>query len=572
MDKKEISRILNEIGLILELKGENVFKVRAYYNGARMIELIDEDLEVLIREERLGEVKGIGKALQEKITELVYFGKLDYYEQLRKDIPEGIFEVLKVPGLGPKKTRQLYQELGITSLGELEYACMENRLIGLKGFGLKTQNNILEGIQNFKKYKGKFLISEALNFGYLLLEKINKHPKVIRSSLAGSLRRRKEIVKDIDIVVSIHEHNRDEVMNDLLGLECIEEIVSQGPKKSSVILKSGIGVDIRLVTDQQYPYALHHFTGSKEHNETMRKRARQMGLKINEYGLFDENENLISCKDEKEFFNRLYLQYIPPELRENNGEIEAAEKDALPDLIEEKDLKGIFHNHSTYSDGINTIRDMAVAAKKLGYHFIGISDHSQSAFYANGLKKDEIIEQHKEIEILNQELEGIHLFKGIESDILADGSLDYEDPILEKFDYVIASVHSRFNMSKEEMTQRIIKAVENKHTNILGHPTGRLLLSREAYLIDMEMILKACKIHNVAVEINANPHRLDLDWRFCKMAKKMGVNIAIEPDAHRVDGLQHVLYGLGIARKGWLEAQDIINTFTLSEIQDFFRK
>ncbi|WZL71620.1 DNA polymerase/3'-5' exonuclease PolX [Clostridiaceae bacterium 35-E11] len=572
MDKKEVSAVLNHIGLILELRGENPFKIKAYYNGARIVELLEDDIEKLVEEERLGEKKGIGKALQEKITELVTTGELEYYETLKDEIPEGLFEILKIPGLGPKKVKQLYDQLQITTLGELEYACLENRLIDLKGFDLKTQNKILKGIENLKKYRGKYLISDALHLALPLVEKLQADPRVIRCSLAGSIRRKKEMIKDIDILASAKKNDRKAIMDHFIAFDEIENVTSQGETKLSVRLISGVNVDLRIVENAQYPYALHHFTGSKEHNTAMRHRAKEMGLKMNEYGLFTENGEILSCKDEEELFHWLKLQYIPPELRENNGEIEAAENHGIPRLVEEKDIQGVFHVHTSYSDGVNTIEEMTIAASKKGYKFIGISDHSQSAFYAHGLKIEDIWKQHEGIDKLNEVQNDIYVFKGIESDILINGCLDYEECILDKFDYVIASVHNNFNMTKEEMTHRLIKAVENKHTKILGHPSGRLLLSREEYPIDIKSVLKACKFNDVAVEINANPHRLDLDWRFCKIAKEMGVKIAIEPDAHKIKGLGDVYYGVGIARKGWLEPQNIINTFTLEQIKAFFKK
>ncbi|KXG74678.1 DNA polymerase/3'-5' exonuclease PolX [Thermotalea metallivorans] len=571
MDKYDVSRIFHEIAWMLELLGENPFKAKAYQNGARIIENMEENLETLIKENRVEEIKGIGKTLQEKIQELMTSGKSTYYEELKKQIPPGLFEILKIPGLGPKKVKQLYDVLHIQTVGELEYACLENRLIDLKGFGMKTQEKILKGIENLNKYRGKFLISEAMYYGKAVEDQLKIHPKVIECSMAGSIRRKKEIIKDIDILVSAKDGDRSEIMDAFASLDTVEEILVKGETKSSVKLFSGIQVDLRIVKEEEFPYALHHFTGSKEHNAAMGQRAKAMGFKINEYGLFQGEKKLI-CKSEEELFHTLGLQFIPPELREDNGEIQAAEAYSLPELIEEKHIKGLFHMHTHYSDGLNSIEEMARMARSMGCSHIGISDHSRSAYYARGLKKEHIEKQHEEIQRLNRAWKDLYILKGIESDILADGSLDYEEEILEQFDYVIASVHSHFHMGKEEMTHRVIKAVENRHTKILGHPTGRLLLSREGYDIDLLQVLKACKTNGVAVEINANPHRLDLDWRFCKMAKALGVKIAIEPDAHAADGLKDVIYGIGIARKGWLEAKDVINTFTLEQIRDFFKK
>ncbi|SET69112.1 DNA polymerase (family 10) [Natronincola peptidivorans] len=565
MDKKEISKILEEIGVLLEIKGENPFKTRAYFNGARAIELIKEDINLLVEENRLHEIKGIGKALQEKVIELVRTEKLDFHEELKKEIPEGIFEILKIPGLGPKKIKLLYEKLEITTIGELEYACLENRLIDLKGFGEKTQSKILEGIQDIKKYKGQHLISTGVKFGQDILEKLKLHKDMIRVSLAGSIRRQKEIIKDIDIIGSCKEGNREKIMDDFTSLEEVEKIIAKGNTKSSVMLWSGINIDLRLVEDEEYPFALHHFTGSKEHNTAIRHRGKKMGLKINEYGIFKEDQR-IQVKDEEGFFDALDLQYVPPELRENYGEIEAAEAREVPRLIELPDIKGVLHVHSNYSDGTNSIEELVKAALEQGFQYIGISDHSKSAFYANGLKEKSVRLQHQEIESLREKYPEIMIFKGIESDILPDGSLDYDDEVLAAFDYVIASVHSHFNLDKQDMTKRLMKAIENKHTTILGHPTGRLLLSRKAYDLDLEAIIQHCSIHNVAIEINSNPHRLDLDWRMCKEAKEKGVKLVIEPDAHRISGINDIVYGIGIAKKGWIEAKDVLNTSTGKEL------
>lgn len=571
MDKKEVSKILEDIGVLLEIQGENPFKTRAYFNGARVVELLEEDIQTLVEDDRLHGIKGIGKALQEKITELVKTGKLDYYEDLKAQIPEGIFEILKIPGLGPKKVKVLYEELEISTIGELEYACLENRLIDLKGFGEKTQNKILEGIDHIKKYRGQHLISTGIIFGNKVVEDLKKHGAIIRVSLAGSIRRQKEIIKDIDILGSCKHDKRQEVMEYFTSLEDVERIVAKGTTKSSVVLWSGINVDLRLVDDEEYPFALHHFTGSKEHNTAMRHRGKALGLKINEYGIY-KGEEKIEVKDEQEFFSVLNLQYIPPELRENHGEIEAAEEMVLPDLIEVQDIKGVFHVHSNYSDGVNSIEELVVTAIKKGFKYIGISDHSQTAFYANGLKEAAIKKQHEEIEKLREKYPEITIFKGIESDILPDGSLDYKEEVLATFDYVIGSVHSHFKMDREQMTMRLTKAIENKYLTILGHPTGRLLLSRKEYDVDLEKIIEACSKNSVAIEINSNPHRLDLDWRMCKYAKEKGVKLVIEPDAHRTSGIDDIYYGVGIGRKGWLASKDVLNTSEIDEIDRFLKK
>ncbi|MCP2239625.1 DNA polymerase/3'-5' exonuclease PolX [Thermoanaerobacterium thermosaccharolyticum] len=568
MDKKTVINIFNEIGLLLELKGENPFKSRAYYNAARTIEVLDDDIEKLIKEDRLKDIKGIGDALNKKLTELITTGRLEYYENLRASIPEGLIEMLKIPGLGPKKIKTLYDKLDIKTVGELEYACVENRLVELPGFGEKTQKKILEGIQFIKQFYGQHLFVEAYLDATLLRQYLVDSGLTIRCEIAGSLRRRKEIVKDIDILATTESPGK--LMDVFTKYEGIMDIVAKGETKTSITLKSGINVDLRAVKDEEYPYALHHFTGSKEHNTAMRHRAKQMGIKMNEYGLF-KGDLLIKCRDEEEIFNNLNLSYIPPELRENMGEIEAAEKGLLPVLIDEKDIKGVFHVHTVYSDGANTISEMVNAARDRGYKIIGITDHSKSAFYANGLKEEDILRQFDEIDELNHKYSDIKILKGIESDILKDGSLDYDEDILKRFDFVIASVHSNFKMSKDDMTERIIKAIKNKYTKIIGHLTGRLLLARDGYDLDVYKVIDSAAEYGKIIEINSSPYRLDLDWRYIKYAKEKGVKFAICPDAHRIEGLDDIKYGISIARKGWLEAKDVINTYDFDALNKIFK-
>jgi len=568
MDKKLVSVILEEIGALLELKGESSFRSRAYYSAARIISGLDIPLETLVAENKLQEIRGIGKALSDKITELVTTGKLQYYEKLRSSFPQTLFELFKIPGMGPKKIKAVYEKLDIKSLGELEYACHENRLIRLKGFGAKTQEKIFNGIQQLKKYQGQYLYDFAQKEGEKIYSPIAQHEKVIQSSIASSLRRRMEVIKDIDILASTNDNV--EVMNFFISLKDVESITDRGDTKSSVVLKSGINVNLYTMPDAKFPYALRYLTGNDEHNIAIRARAARMRIEVNEHGLFRAN-NLIECRDENQIFQALSLAFIPPELRENRGEIESAGRNDLPKLNKESDIKGAFHIHSTYSDGISTVSKMAEASMKLGFAYIGMSDHSQYAAYANGMKLDAIREQQEEIDALNSKFDNFRIFKGIEADILPDGSLDYDDAILATFDFVIASIHSKFNMAESEMTKRIIKAMGNEYVRMLAHPTGRLLLSREGYPVDLEKVIDAAAANDVVIELNANPHRLDLDWRFCKLAKERGVKISINPDAHNPDELPYTYLGIGIARKGWLEASDVINTMELGEIIQFLR-
>ncbi len=567
MDKRAIAQLLHDMGTLLELKGENPFRVRAYYNAARTIETTTADLQALFKAKKLSTLKGIGKGIAEIIAEYITTGEVAEYKALKESVPPGLVEMLEIQGLGPKKVMTIYTQLGISTLGELEYACQENRLVTLEGFGQKTQEKILQGILYRKKNAQLYLYPEAFTHATPLFEALAGHKAVLRTSLGGSLRRRKEVVKDIDLLASSNEPHA--VMEFFTTRPEVAKVLQRGETKSSVLLEAGIQADLRIVTDTEYPYALHHFTGSKEHNTVMRRLAKSFSLTMNEYGLFhEETQERIVCKDETDIFQALGLHYIPPELRENMGEIEAAQQGTLPHLVEESDLKGIFHVHTYYSDGVDSLETMARAAQKLGYTYIGIADHSQTARYANGLTVDRIREQWREIEHWNTHLSGITLLKGIELEILPDGSLDtYPDEILAGFDFIIASVHSRFTLSEAEMTKRILKALQHPYVTMLGHPSGRLLLAREPYPVNLRAIIEVAAAEKKVIEINANPHRLDLNWQMCKYAKEQGVKLAINPDAHRVEGLTHTQYGIYVARRGWLEASDILNTFPLPQVQ-----
>lgn len=567
MNKEKIADILEEIGTLLELKGENPFKTRAYHNAARMIQNSTEDFEKLAKTDQLDQLPGIGEALAKKIAELVTTGKLKYLEELKKEFPPHLTDLLKISGLGPKKVKILYQDLGISSIGELEYACKENRLLKQKGFGEKTQKNILKEIEYQKKNQGSYLYPVALKAAEEFLLSVQKISGIRKISIGGSLRRCKEIVHDIDLIASA-DADFKKIMLQFTHLEEVETILAEGETKSSVRLKSGIQVDFRVVEEKQFPYALIYFTGNKDHNTILRGMAKDLGIKLNEYGLFKGEKNIV-CHDEKEIYEKLGLHFIPPEAREGIDEIEWAKKHSFPELIEEKDIQGVFHVHSLWSDGSAEIEAMAQKAESLGFQYLGLSDHSQSAKYAGGLTPDDIKKQHAEIDLLNKKNKKIKIFKGIESDILSDGSLDYPENVLEKFDFVIASVHSGFKMNEEEMTKRLIKALKNPYTTMLGHMTGRLLLAREGYKLDLEKIFETAAKNNKMIEINANPHRFDIDWRYLKMAKEKGVKFSINPDAHSIEGLEDTFLGVGIARKGWLTKKEVVNTMSLKEIEKY---
>ena len=484
------------MAFFLELKGENPFKVKAYSNAARTIGISEEDLGAMVRDGRLKEIKGIGETLAHHITELVTTGRLQFHEDLKTSIPPGHLQMLKISGLGPKKIKALYDRLDIKTIGELEYACLENRLVDLQGFGQKSQEKILQGIQQVKKYQGQYLYGEVIEPAQEILRKILSHPKVIRGNLAGSLRRKMEVVRNINLVLSTPRPQ--EVLTAFSKLPEVEAVSSKDRSSGRYSLSSGWEVDLRITSDPNFPYSLFCFTGSLPHWDSLFERAKVMGLKLSEEGLY-RNGRLISCKEEEGIFDLFGLDYIPPELRENQGEIEASEIHQLPRLIEDRDIRGIFHVHSFYSDGVNSIRSMAQASKKMGFSYMGLSDHSQSARYAGGLTIEKLQKQWKEIDQVNQEIEGLHIFKGVESDILPDGSLDYEEAILKQFDFVIASVHSHFNMPREEMNRRVITTIRNPYTTILAHPTGRLLLAREPYALDMMRIIDEASRSGVVI-------------------------------------------------------------------------
>ncbi len=566
MDKDKVAEILVEIGTLLELKGENPFKTRAYANAARTLEGLGEPLDKLVAEKRLGEIKGIGAALEQKITELVETGKLKYYEELKASIPPGLIEMLEISGLGPKKIQAMQKKLGIDSIEKLEAACKAGKVAELDGFGEKTQANILEGIERKRTYASKHLLGDALRAAEPLLNNLREHPDVIRCSTAGSLRRFKEICGDIDLLAS--SKNPAEVIDFFVAQSGIVKVLAKGETKASVILDGGIQCDLRVVSDAEFPFALAYFTGSKEHNIVMRQRAIQRGLRLNEYGLFKSKEEtrdpklLVPCKTEDEIFQKLDLVYVPPELREDHGEFLATEKNNLPRLIEWTDLKGALHNHSNWSDGHNTLEEIATYMEELGLEYWAVTDHSKASYQANGLDAKRLREQISEIKKLNEKIAArgsdFRLLTGSEVDILKD-RLDFDDDVLAELDVVVASLHVP-SSSEAENTKRILRAVENKFVHIIGHLTGRLLLEREPYPVNVQAVIDACAATGTWIELNCNPRRFDLDWRHWPYAKSKGVKCVINPDAHRNEHAGFLRLGAGIARKGWLETADVINT------------
>ena len=566
MDPRSVGHALSQIADFLELKGENRFKSAAYRNAARALLAVQTgDLGPALATGELAELKGIGPATLSTIRELVESGESRYLEQLRSEIPEGLLEMLRVPGLGTAKIQKIHEALGVSSLAELEEAARDGRLAKLPRFGAGTSAKILKGIAYLRENSAYMLYPRALAESELVLGAVRAHPAVERALPAGSLRRRSEIVRDIDVVASCSE-SPERVAAELARMPGVQEAEHSGSGAVAIRFVDGTVLDVHCVSPERFAAALWRATGSGAHESELLARAASLGLTLAGDELRDASGTRIAVPTEHALYEALGLAYIEPELREGRGEIAAAQARTLPTLIQPGDVRGVLHCHSDYSDGKATIAEMADAARALGWAYIGITDHSQSAFYAGGLKPEEVLAQHEEIDRLNSSDIGVLVLKGVEADILADGAIDYDAALLDRFDYVIASVHSRFSMTREAMTQRVLRALDDPHVTILGHPTGRLLLSREAYAIDIEAVLEKAADNGVAVEINADPHRLDLDWRHCQLAKSLGCSFEIGPDAHSTRGLANMSFGVGVARKGWLEASDVINALSADAI------
>ena len=572
MDKDAVSSVLKEIGVFLELKGENPFKTRAYVNGARILEGLTEPLETLIKEERLGDIKGIGAALVDKITELVETGELEYYDELKASIPPGLIEMLDITGMGPKKVKAVHEKLKIKTVKQLESACKKGKVAQLDGFGKKSEEKILEGIEFKRQHASHHHRHKMLLVAEPILDDLRTHPDVIRCDIAGSLRRGKEVSGDIDFLASAKKS--ENIISAFTGQEGILSVLASGNTKASVLLKGGIQADLRVVDDSEFASALAYFTGSKEHNIVMRSRAISRGLRLNEYGLFKSSEETrdpqlrLKCKTEEDIFAALDLAYVPPELREDRGEFEAAENNKIPNLIEWTHLKGSLHNHSNWSDGQETLEEIAGHMSGLGLAYWAITDHSKASFQANGLDSERVKKQLKEIGVLNQKLEDedndFRLLSGIEVDVLKKG-LDFGDDLLNQLDVVVASMHVAGSEEKDN-TNRLIKAVENPNVHMIGHLSGRLLLERAPQKLNQIAVIDACAETGTWIELNANPYRLDLDWRHWQYAKSKGVKCVINCDAHRNEHAGFLKIGTDVARKGWLTKTDVINTLPLAKL------
>ncbi len=575
MNKEQVAEVLLEIGALLELKGENPFKTRAYTNAARALDSLGESLETLVSENRLGEIKGIGAALQDKISQLVTTGRLPYYEELKASLPPGLFAMLEIPGLGSKKVKALFEKLKIETVEQLEKACQEGVVAGLDGFGEKTQSKIVEGILTRSQYASRHHLSRALAAAEPILQKLREHSDVIRCSTAGSVRRSKEVIGDIDFLAS--SKRPAQVIDFFTRLDGVTSVQAKGDTKASIVLEGGIQADLRVVSDAEYPFALAYFTGSKEHNIVMRQRAILRGLRLNEYGLFRSSEETrdptlcVPCATEEELYAKLDLTYVPPELREDHGEFAAAEIGELPRLLEWTELKGSLHNHSTWSDGRCTLEEIAAFMDDLGFQYWAITDHSKSSVQAHGLTPDRVREQIIAVQRVNEKLasEGndFRLLSGSEVDILADGRLDFDNELLAELDMVVASIHNAFSQSEAELTKRLIGAAQNPYVHALGHMTGRLLLERNGYKVDQHAVIDACAATGTWIELNASPYRFDMDWRLWIYARSKGVKCVINCDAHRNEHASFLRLGAGIARKGWLTQKDVINTLPLGVLR-----
>ena len=569
----ELAQIFYAIADFLDIEGV-AWKPQAYKKVARVLENLREDVEVIYDKKGikgLMEIEGVGQAIAEKIEEYIHTGEIQEYNKLKKGLPKGIGQLLDIGSLGPKKVAVLYKELKIKNLKDLEKAIKKNKIAELPGFGIKTQDNILAGIEMMKRGSERMLLGEALPIARELVKELKKLKEVQQVEIAGSLRRRKETIGDIDILVSSKAPNK--VMNSFTSLGYVDRILAKGETKSSVFLSAGIQADLRVINPAVFGAALQYFTGSKEHNIKLRSIAHNKGYKLSEYGLFNNKTGkLIAGKTEAEIYKKLGRSYIAPELRENLNEIELAKENKLPKLVELKDIKGDFHMHTIASDGVNSAEEMAIAAKKFGYKYIAITDHTKYDRIANGLKEDEMFEYAKRIRELNKKIKGIKIFAGAEVAILSDGNLDYADDVLKKLDVVIASLHSGFKQEKDASTKRVLKALDNKYVDIFGHPTGRLIHQREPIRFDLPETFKLCKDRKIMLEINSSPSRLDLKDTDIKQAIDIGCNFVINTDSHATSHFYGLEFGVATARRGWATPNHIINTKPLNQLPKYFRK
>ncbi len=561
VDKATVAQVLRDISLLLQLQGESGFRVRAYDMAADRIAGLPQELGPLVAEGRLESLPGIGRALAEKISELVSTGRLGYLEELRAQFPPGLLELTQLPDVGPKKVATLWRELQVSSIEELERACREGRVRQVRGFGAKSEAKMLEGIALYRRARGeRKLLGEVLPVATALLERVKAAPGVVRASLGGSVRRQAETVADVDIIASAPE--AEPVLDALANAPGVATVLGKGESKCSVRLEAGdLQVDLRVLPDEDFATALHHFTGSKAHHIRLRNLGQERGLKISEWGVHRDDGTKVPVTEESGLYALLDMQYVPPELREDNGEVEAARAGTLPqDLLTLEDVQGAVHAHSTWSDGRNSLEEMALAARALGLKYLTITEHSEAAIYAGGLKVDDLKRQWEEIDRINAAVSGVRLLKGIEVDILESGALDYADSVLEQLEVVIGSIHVRHGMDEDQMTRRLLTAMDNPCLQILGHPTGRLINSREPYPVRMDEVLERAAERGVAVEVNGKPARLDIKAEYVRQAVQQGVRLVVSCDAHQKEDLRNLAFAVATARRGWARKRDVLNT------------
>jgi len=570
VQNSDVSDVLNKMADLLDIEGANPFRIRGYRNAARTVSSLPQNVSDLIQSGKdLSELPGIGKDLAGKIKEIVETGSIAQLEEIEGRMPAGLSNLMKVAGLGPKRVKTLHQHLGVTDLKELREAARQGKVSELEGFGKNTEQKILEEIEATEGREERIKLVEAEQRARSLIEYLKETKGIKEITIAGSYRRRKETVGDLDILVSSKEGSN--VMDRFVDYEDVKKVVSKGTTRSTIVLRSGLQVDLRVLPQVSYGAGLHYFTGSKAHNIAVRKLGVKKKLKINEYGVFKGNKR-IAGKTEKEVYDTVDLPYIEPELRENWGEVEAAQQGRLPDLVVLEDLRGDLHTHTKATDGHAGLEEMADAARERGYNYLAITEHSKKVTVARGMDVNRLAKHIKEIDRLNAKLKDIVLLKGIEADILIDGSLDLPDDILKELDLTVCSIHYNRNLSRKDMTERVIRAMDNPYFNIFAHPSGRLINERGPYDIDLEQVMEAAKERGCFLEINAHPDRLDLADRHCKMAKDMGLKLAISTDAHNVADLDFIRFGVDQARRGWLESGDVLNTRNLEDLKKLLER
>lgn len=581
MTNQEVAEKLREVYNLMQLAGENRFRAIAFDRAAQTIEGLSEEISSYIENDSLTDIKGIGKSIAEDIKAYSETRTMPVLEALKEKVPKGLIEWLNISGLGPKSIAKIHKELGITEINELKEACQSGAVAELSGMGQKSAEKILSSIKYLETFGERARLDQALEVAEPMLEYVQNLDGVIKCAIAGSLRRAKETIGDVDIIVAANKENVDSIFDAFVNHELVTEVLGRGDTKSSVRTENGRQVDLRIVSENEYPAALMYFTGSKEHNIVMRQRARERGMALNEYGLFKLNKEKetdfdqpVQTTSETEIYEKLDLNFVPPEHREDRGEFEFYSEHKTMDLVEESQLRGVVHAHSRWSDGKNTIRQMAEDSMERGYEYLALTDHSKTAAYAGGLSIDDVKRQWEEIDELNEQFskKNFRIFKGIESDILSDGSLDYPDDILEGFEFIIASIHSGMEMPLEKMMARFETAIKNPYCHMIGHPTGRLLLRREESKVDLNRLIELAAEHNTAIEINANPRRLDLDWRYGNKAKETGLLTSINPDAHSTNGIDLTRYGVMIARKAKFDYGRVLNTKSADEFESWLKE